>query len=66
MSEVEQIESRIKSLSPRDLAELRAWFADFDAQAWDRQIEADSIAGRLDSIVEESMSEHKAGKSRVL
>jgi len=44
MSEVEQIESRIKSLSPRDLAELRAWFADFDAQAWDRQIEAGRFA----------------------
>ena len=35
MSEVEQIESRIKSLSPGDLAELRAWFAEFDARAWD-------------------------------
>ena len=66
MSEVEQIESRIKSLSPGDLAELRAWFADFDAQAWDRQIEADSVAGRLDGLVEESMSEYKAGKSRAL
>ena len=66
MSEVEQIESRIKSLSPGDLAELRAWFAEFDAQAWDRQIEADSVAGRLDGLVEESMSEYKAGKSRAL
>ena len=66
MSEVEQIESRIKSLSPVDLTELRAWFAEFDAQAWDRQIEADSVAGRLDGLVEESMSEYKAGKSRAL
>ena len=66
MSEVEQIESRIKSPSPRDLAELRAWFADFDAQAWDRQIEVDSISGRLDSLVEESRTEHQAGKSRAL
>ena len=66
MSEVEQIESRIKSLSPGDLAELRAWFAEFDARAWDRQIEADSVAGRLDGLVEESMSEYKAGKSRAL
>ena len=66
MSEVEQIESRIKSLSPGDLAELRAWFAEFDAQAWDRQIEADSVAGRLEGLVEESMSEYKAGKSRAL
>ena len=64
MSEVEQIESRIKNLSPEDLAKLRTWFAEFDAQAWDRQIEADSMAGKLDHLIEESLAEHKAGKSR--
>ncbi len=66
MSEVEQIENRIKTLSPEDLAKLRAWFAEFDAQAWDRQIEADSAAGKLDHFIEESLAEHKAGKSRAL
>ena len=66
MSEVEQIENRIKNLSPEDLAKLRAWFAEFDAQTWDRQIEADSAAGKLDHFIEESLAEHKAGKSRAL
>ena len=66
MSEVEQIESRIKNLSPEELAKLRAWFAEFDAQAWDRQIEADSAAGKLDRLIEDSLAEHQAGKSRPL
>ena len=66
MSEVEQIEERIKSLPPEDLAALRAWFAEFEAQEWDRQIEADSAAGKLDRFIEESLAEHKAGKSRPL
>ena len=66
MSEVEQIEDRIKKLSPEELGKLRAWFAEFDAQAWDRQIEADSKAGKLDRLIEKSMAEHKAGKSRPL
>ena len=66
MSEVEQIENRIKNLSFEDLAKLRAWFAEFDAQAWDRQIEADSMAGKLDHLIEESLAEHKASKSRPL
>ena len=66
MSEVEQIENRIKNLSPEELAKLRAWFAEFDAQAWDSQIEADSTAGRLDRFIEESLAEHKAGNSRPL
>ena len=66
MSEVEKIEERIKSLSPEELAKFRAWFAEFDAQAWDRQIEADSKAGKLDHLIEKSLGEHKAGKSRPL
>lgn len=66
MGEVEQIESRIKNLSSEDLAKLRAWFSEFDAQAWERQIEADSVAGKLDRLIEVSLAEHKAGKSRPL
>jgi hypothetical protein len=66
MSEVEQIENRIKSLSPEELAKFRAWFAEFDAQAWDRQIEADSKAGKLNPLIDKSVAEHKAGKSRPL
>jgi hypothetical protein len=66
MSEVEQIENRIRNLSPEELAKLRAWFAEFDAQAWDRQIETDSAAGKLDRFIDESKAEHKAGKSRPL
>lgn len=66
MSEVEQIEIRIKNLSPDELSKLRAWFAEFDAQTWDRQLEADSGAGKLDRLIEESLAEHTAGKSRPL
>jgi hypothetical protein len=66
MSEVEQIESRIKNLSPEELAKLRAWFAEFDAEVWDRQIEADAKAGKLNQLIEQSLAEHRAGKSRPL
>ena len=64
MSEVEQIECRIKNLSPEELAKFHAWYVEFDAQEWGRQIEADSAAGKLDRFIEDSMTEHKAGKSR--
>jgi len=66
MSEIEQIEHQIRNLPPEELAKLRAWFAEFDAQAWERQIEADSKAGKLDRLIEQSMAEHDAGKSRPL
>lgn len=66
MSEVEQIESRIKNLSPEELAKLHAWFAEFDAEVWDRQIEADAKAGKLNRLIEQSLAEYHAGKSRPL
>lgn len=66
MNEVEQIENRIKNLSSSELAQLRAWFAEFDAEAWDRQIEADSAAGKLDHLIEESMDDYRTGKARRL
>jgi hypothetical protein len=66
VSEVEQLEQRIKDLSPQDLAKFRAWFVDFDARVWDAQIEADSKAGKLDGLVAEALADYKAGKARAL
>ncbi len=63
MSEVEQLEKQIESLSPKDLAEFRAWFVEFDARVWDQQIEADSKAGRLDRFVSEALAEYQEGKA---
>jgi hypothetical protein len=63
---VEKLELLIKGLSADELAKFREWFAEFDAQVWDRQIEADAAAGKLDRLTEESMADHKAGKTRPL
>lgn len=54
MSRVEAIEQQIEKLSRDELAELRCWFAEFDSDAWDRQIEEDVRAGRLDRAMEEA------------
>src|SRR5258707_14045176 len=53
MSSVKEIESAVARLSREELASFRSWFADFDAEAWDRQFEADAAAGRLDALGEE-------------
>jgi hypothetical protein len=66
MGAVERLELLIKSLSAEELARFREWFAEFDAQAWDRQIEADTAAGKLDRLIEESMADHRAHKTRPL
>ena len=66
MGAVEKLEELIKSLSADDLARFREWFAEFDAQVWDRQIEADAAAGKLDRLIEESMADNRAHKTRPL
>ena len=66
MSEVEQLESRIQNLSPEELATFRAWFLEFDARVWDKQIEADLKAGKLSGLIAEALADYKAGKAREL
>jgi hypothetical protein len=66
MSDVEQLEKQIEGLSREDLARFRAWFVEFDARAWDRQIEEDSKAGKLDGLIDEAMADYEAGKARAV
>jgi hypothetical protein len=54
MSTVEELEAAVQQLSPEDRAAFRAWFAEFDANEWDQQLDADVAAGRLDWLVDEA------------
>ena len=66
MSPVEAIEREIEQLSPEELVRLREWFANFDAAVWDRQLEADVRAGKLDSLAERALRAHASGQSTKL
>ena len=66
MSEVESIENLIQELSAEELAKLREWFAQYDAEAWDCQMEADAKAGKLDALAERALRDHLAGRSTKL
>jgi hypothetical protein len=63
MSQIEMIEQEVKQLSSRELAAFRSWFIEFDAAEWDRQIEIDSAAGKLERLAQSAIKEHKAGWS---
>ena len=64
MSKLEEIERRIRSLPPEDLTKFREWFVEFDHLLWDRQIEADSKAGKLDKLAAEALADYRAGRAR--
>ena len=66
MTKIQKIEKDVKSLSPEELSEFRGWFLEFDASAWDAQLEADARSGRLDRLADEALAQHKRGESKAL
>ena len=66
MGDIRSIEQAIQALAPTELAELRRWFAEFDAEAWDLQLEHDAASGKLDELATEALKDHQSGSSRPL
>jgi hypothetical protein len=66
MGKIEKIEQDVQALSPEELAQFRAWFLEYDWASWDRQIERDAQAGRLDDLAARALRDHAAGKTTPL
>jgi hypothetical protein len=63
---LQEIEKAVADLSPDELARFRAWFLEYDAHVWDREIEEDVAAGRLGTLADEALSDLRAGRTRPL
>ena len=59
---VEELETVVSSLSPEELARFSEWFGEFLADQWDRQIQADVLAGRLDAAAKRADEDFEAGR----
>ena len=59
---VQELESAVSRLAPEEFAQFQAWFEEFAADAWDRQIEADARAGKLDHLISQADAEFEAGR----
>jgi hypothetical protein len=66
VSQIELLEQNVKQLSPSELSAFRAWFMEFDAAQWDRQLETDSETGKLDRLAQSALEEHRAGKTKLI
>ncbi len=62
MSRVESLEGQVKQLSSEELRVFREWFAQFDAEAWDRQFDSDVRNGKLDELSARALRDYKADK----
>ena len=66
MTKVEKIEQDIRKLNRDELLAFRRWFREYNSDQWDRQIEGDVRAGKLDKLAEEALAAHRAVKSKEL
>jgi len=61
MAKLDELKADIERLPSEDFAELFRWLSEKEWQSWDKQIEADSEAGRLDFLVREARAEKARG-----
>ena len=62
MSNIAEIERAVERLAPSELTAFRAWFVAFDADAWDREMQDDEAAGRLDALASEAREDLRVGR----
>ena len=59
---VQDLETAIEKLSPDELKQFSEWFDEYMADQWDRQIEIDILAGKLDAHGKVAEEHLKAGR----
>ncbi len=45
-------------------SKIREWFIEFEQARWDKQLEVDSNAGKLDFLINAALAEYEAGLTR--
>ena len=58
----EELQTAVTRLSKEDLATFSQWFEEYLAAEWDRQIEADALAGRFDAAGKRAKADYDAGR----
>jgi hypothetical protein len=66
MARVEELVDKVQQLSRDELAAFRDWFRKYDSDEWDKEIEKDILEGRLESLADEAIADHKAGRTKEL
>ena len=59
---VEELQSAVAQLPAEELDRFSQWFEEFLAEQWDRRIEADVLAGRLDVAGRRADADFEAGR----
>lgn len=57
MSEIEELQTRIRNLPTEDFSKLRDWFIQLEDELWDKKISADFKAGKFNKLIEKARAE---------
>ena len=66
MLTIKELEQAVSNLPREELARFREWFDEFDAKAWDKQLEVDVKTGKLNKIADAAISDYHTGKAKEL
>ena len=61
MAKVDELKNEIEKLPKDEFSELVRWLSEKDWERWDKEIEADSEAGKLDFLVRETLDAKSKG-----
>jgi len=64
MARIEELTSEVQQLSREELSAFREWFRKYDSDEWDKEIEEDISAGRLESLANKAIADHKSGRTK--
>ena len=59
---VEELQTAVSHLSADEFGKFLRWFEEYLAERWDRQTEADILAGRLDAAGRQAAADFEAGR----
>jgi hypothetical protein len=61
MSRIEEIENAVANLPASEWAAFSAWFEAFEAERFDKHIQRDAEAGKLDPLADAALAQFKKG-----
>jgi hypothetical protein len=64
MTRAEELELAVEALPEDEYRQFRSWFLERDWEKWDRQLEADVQAGKLDFLIEEALEGKRENRLR--
>jgi hypothetical protein len=66
MSTVVEIEKALQTLPVEDARKIADWLQRYLDERWDKQIDGDIAAGRLEKLADKAMQDYQAGRIKPL